>query len=206
MLPSAYQIPAAAFLAVGGLLACFAGYRLFRVVLGVYGFIIGALLASSFVAASNQTAMLVAAAVGGLVGAGVFYAAYFVGVLIVGAGLGAFLAHVVWPYVAGEPGALVVVAFAVVGAFAGWWFQRMAIIVATALGGAWTAVSGTAAVVAAQLARRPPRGTADVWIQYPTSLPPGQRWVLLVWAALAIAGLAVQFGSGQKTAKGSRRR
>ena len=44
MLPSAYQIPAAAILLAGGVLACFFGYRLFKVVLGVFGFIIGALL------------------------------------------------------------------------------------------------------------------------------------------------------------------
>jgi hypothetical protein len=28
-------------------LACFAGYRLFRIVLGIYGFILGAMIASS---------------------------------------------------------------------------------------------------------------------------------------------------------------
>jgi len=37
MLPAAYATPAAVILLVGGLLACFAGYRLFRFVLGVYG-------------------------------------------------------------------------------------------------------------------------------------------------------------------------
>ena len=40
VLPATYQLPAAGILVLGGLLACFAGYRLFRVVLGVYGFII----------------------------------------------------------------------------------------------------------------------------------------------------------------------
>jgi len=205
VLPSAYQIPAAAFLAVGGLLACFAGYRLFRIVLAVYGFMIGALLASSFVAASNQTAMLIAAGVGGLIGAAVFYAAYFMGVVIVGAALGAVVAHLVWPRIMGEPGVLVIIAFAVVGALAAWGFQRIAIIVTTSLGGAWTAVSGVAAVMVTQLARRPPKGNADVWIQYPTSLPPGQRWVLFVWAALAIAGLVVQFGGKARTKPGKRR-
>ena len=40
MLPAAYQIPAAVVLLAGGLLACFFGYRLFKVVLAVFGFII----------------------------------------------------------------------------------------------------------------------------------------------------------------------
>ena len=35
MLPAAYQVPAAAVLIAGGLLACFLGYRLFKVVLAV---------------------------------------------------------------------------------------------------------------------------------------------------------------------------
>ena len=45
MLPAAYQVPAAVILLAGGFLACFLGYRLFKVVLGVFGFIIGALAA-----------------------------------------------------------------------------------------------------------------------------------------------------------------
>ncbi len=47
MLPASFQVPAAVVLILGGLLSCFAGYRVFRVVLGIYGFILGALLASS---------------------------------------------------------------------------------------------------------------------------------------------------------------
>ena len=48
MLPASYAAPTAAILAVGGLLACFAGYRLFRLVLGIYGFILGAMVTTSF--------------------------------------------------------------------------------------------------------------------------------------------------------------
>ena len=46
MLPASFQTPAAMILLVGGVISCFAGYRVFRVVLGIYGFIIGALFAS----------------------------------------------------------------------------------------------------------------------------------------------------------------
>ena len=38
MFPSSYAAPIAVIFIVGGLLSCFAGYRLFRVVLGIYGF------------------------------------------------------------------------------------------------------------------------------------------------------------------------
>ena len=47
MLPLSIQVPASVVLLAGGAVACFAGYRLFRLVLGVYGFILGALVASS---------------------------------------------------------------------------------------------------------------------------------------------------------------
>src|SRR5436190_2092270 len=43
MLPNSYQPAAALLLVVGGIIACFAGYRLFRTVLAIYGFILGAL-------------------------------------------------------------------------------------------------------------------------------------------------------------------
>jgi len=37
MLPASLQAPAAAILLLGGLLACFAGHRIFRAGLGIYG-------------------------------------------------------------------------------------------------------------------------------------------------------------------------
>src|SRR5262245_49128578 len=96
MLPSAFGIPAALVLIVGGTLSCFAGYRLFRFVLAIYGFILGAMLASSMMSAQSTGAMVGAAIVGGLAGALVLTLAYFVGIALVGAGLGALIAHMLW--------------------------------------------------------------------------------------------------------------
>src|SRR3982751_2717224 len=96
MLPAAYQIPATIALVLGGALACFAGYRLFRYVLAIYGFIFGAMIASSTMGVSNTAGMLAAALVGGLAGAAILLVAYFVGIALVGAGLGALIVHVVW--------------------------------------------------------------------------------------------------------------
>ena len=53
MLPHSYELPAGLLLVIGGALSCFAGYRLFKIILGIYGFILGAMLASSMVAASH---------------------------------------------------------------------------------------------------------------------------------------------------------
>ena len=102
-MPATYQLPAAIVLLIGGIVACFFGYRLFRTVLAVFGFILGALAASSVLGVSDTWPMLVAALVGGLIGAGVLFAAYFVGVALVGAGLGAVVANLVFSAGGREP-------------------------------------------------------------------------------------------------------
>src|SRR6266700_4175502 len=89
MLPHAYELPAAIVLAIGGTLACFAGYRLFKLVLALYGFILGAMLASSMFGISNTIRMIAAAVVGGIAGALILVFAYFVGIALVGARRGA---------------------------------------------------------------------------------------------------------------------
>ena len=45
MLPVSYQLPAAIVLLIGGIVACFFGYRLFRIVLALFGFFLGAFAA-----------------------------------------------------------------------------------------------------------------------------------------------------------------
>jgi len=67
MLPHSYELPAAILIVLGGTLACFAGYRLFKVVLGIYGFVLGAMLASSVMGISNHAGMLLAALIGSVI-------------------------------------------------------------------------------------------------------------------------------------------
>ena len=145
MLPHGYEQPAAIALLLGGVLACFAGYRLFRIVLGIYGFILGAMIASSIVGVSNTTGMLVAAIVGGLIGSVVLVFAWFVGVSLVGAGIGVLIAHVAWTQVgSGDPPAIAIIAVAVAGAIGAMFVQKYVIVVGTAFGGAWTIVLAAA--------------------------------------------------------------
>ena len=199
MLPAAFQVPAALVLLVGGLIACFAGYRVFRIVLGIYGFILGALVASSIVGTEHTLWMILAAVAGGVVGALILIAAYFVGVALLGAGVGALLVSMIWAAIGREPGALVVIAFAIAGALGALALQRYVIIGTTACGGAWTILVGALALagnrVAVDAAAR-----SNVWLAYPSNPAPGQQhWALLAWLVLGIAGVAVQLGV---TAKG----
>jgi uncharacterized protein DUF4203 len=198
MLPHSYEVPAAVLLVLGGALACFAGYRLFRITLAIYGFIFGAMIASSAMGVTNTTGMIAAAIVGGLVGALVLVFAYFIGIALAGAGLGALVAHVGWTAVrAGDPPPPLVIVLAVLGAIGAMLLQRYVIVVSTAFAGAWTMLVGALAIAADRGDRASRVG--DVWILYPTSPAPGQTWVPLAWIALGLIGTAVQLGiTGKK--------
>ena len=193
MLPASYQLPAAAILLGGGIISCFFGYRLFRTVLAIFGFILGALAASSVFGISNTTLMLVAAVAGGLIGAFILIAAYFVGVALVGAGLGAVIANLAFSTGGRDPSVFVVVLFSIAGAVGATYLQRYFIIVGTAFGGAWTMIVGAMALVGDRTALRAAAG-GDVWVAYPLDPAPGQRWVLVVWLLLSLIGAGVQLG------------
>jgi hypothetical protein len=195
MLPTTYQLPAGAALIAVGLVACFAGYRLFRAVLTLYGVVLGALFASTLVAPSDTVAMLVALGVGGVLGALIMYAGYIVGVALVGGGLGVTLAHAAWTAWRGsEPGTIVVVFAAVIGATLATALQRQIVIVATAFMGAQTAVAGIVAALATRAARRP--GLDDVWVGHLGIPAFGRSWQFLAWVLLGIVGTIVQFRWG----------
>jgi len=193
MLPASYQLPAAAILLGGGIISCFFGYRLFRTVLAIFGFILGALAASSLFGVSDTGLMLIAAVVGGLVGAFVLIAAYFVGVALVGAGLGAVIANLVFSAGDRDPSVFIVILFSVAGAVGATYLQRYFIIVGTAFGGAWTMIVGAMALVGDRAALRAAT-SGDVWVAYPLNPAPGQRWVVAVWIVLSLIGAGVQLG------------
>ena len=202
MLPNAYAPAAAVLLVVGGALACFAGYRLFRVVLAIYGFILGAMLASSMMGATNTFGMVLAALVGGLAGAVILTFAYFVGIALLGAGLGALVAHVVWTELwAIDPPAIAVILLAVLGAIGAMMLQRYVIIVSTAFSGAWMLlVGGVALTATGAAAATRAAGATNVWILYPFTPAPGHRWVGIAWIVLGTIGTIVQLGiTGRRT-------
>ncbi|HEY3093651.1 MAG TPA: DUF4203 domain-containing protein [Vicinamibacterales bacterium] len=193
MLPASYQLPAAVLLLAGGIVSCFFGYRLFRTVLAIFGFILGALAASSVFGISNTTLMVVAAIAGGLVGALILITAYFVGVALVGAGLGAVIANLLFSGGGRDPSVIVVVLFSVAGAVGATYLQRYFIIVGTSFGGAWTMIVGAMALVGNRTALRA-AASGDVWVAYPLNPAPGERWVLYIWILLSLVGAGVQLG------------
>jgi hypothetical protein len=204
MIPTAYQLPAALVLVAGGFVACLAGYRLFRIVLAIYGFILGALVASSIPGPGETLPLIVAALVGGLLGALVLNVAYFAGVALVGAGAGAIVLFLLWSRVGhGDPPVLLVITCAALGAIAATLLQQFVIVLATAFGGAWTVLVGALALSggAASAAR-----SSGVWIVYPLSLDPGRRWTIAVWLVLGAIGAAVQLRGGPPAKSSGRAR
>ena len=98
-----------------------------------------------------------------------------------------------------EPGALIVILFAIAGALAALALQRYVIVGATAFGGAWTIIVGTLALSGGRAAADAARN--NVWLAYPMNPAPGNYWILLVWIALGITGTIVQLAV---TAKGQK--
>jgi len=205
MLPASYATYAALMLVVGGLLACFAGYRLFKVVLGIFGFYIGAMMTGQLMDLSAHSwALILAAVIGGLVGAVLMLGAYYIGVGLIGAGLSALALNVLWEYIAGgDPPTVVLIVVCVIGALAALSVVRYVVIFGTALAGSWTlivaalAMRGDAAAMKAASA-------GDVWILYPLDPLTRRWWLIPLWLGLSLAGAIVQLttttskGGGQR--------
>jgi hypothetical protein len=189
LIPTTYQLPVLALLILGGAIAWAAGYRLFRFVLTLFGFYIGALAATSVLGSGDRTLLVFAALGGGAVGAVIMFFGYFVGVALVGAGIGALTVHVIWSQLGSEPHAFAVILAAVAGAASAMALQRYVIIIATAFAGGWTMLwaAMNLADSTGAVAQRPP-----VWMVYPLDLSPGRRWIVAAWAAIGLLGVFAQ--------------
>jgi hypothetical protein len=212
-LPASIHLPVALIALAAGLLACFAGYRLFRFLLGVYGFIVGALVASTLVgsghtfglvAAGNTIAAIAAIVIGGLIGAAALTFAYFVAVALLGAGVAVLLAHAIWTGAHNSVYLAVVIGAAIVGALVAISFQRYVIVIGTAFGGAWTAIMGGLALAgdpaAAKITEANLRTSTFAHLHFAA----GPSWLPIAWLALGLFGVIVQLSSGAARSKKKR--
>ena len=200
MIPAAYATPAAIVIAVGGFLACFAGYRLFRFVLGLYGFMLGVMVATAMFGSANTWTLIVAALAGGVLGALLMVFAYFTGVGLVGAGLAALILNLGWRVVGGDPPTWLLVVVCVLGALAALSIQRLVVIFGTGIAGAWTLVLGGMALMGSSTALTATLD-GDIWALYPLDPARSHWWPTLAWVVLSIAGIAVQLATSSKTGK-----
>ena len=170
-----------------GLLNCFFGYRLFRVLLGIWGFLAGAGLGMTLLqgAGIDPLVRILGALLCGIVGALLVSLLYFLGVFLFGAGFGLLIASVIQQHLHAQLAWPVIAVVAAVGGVAALVLQRPLITLFTAFGGAWVVVSGTAAAVAGCPLR-----------SFPANCVHPSPWALVIlvaWLVLGFIGLATQF-------------
>ncbi len=124
------------------------------------------------------------------------YVGYFVGVVLVGAGLGAFAGQALWTELFGHPNAIVTLVLAVAGAVLAVKAQRYVIAIGTAFIGSQTAVAGALALLAARGPR--PRGAEPVWVGHLGIPSVGDGWPFYAWAILGVVGTLAQLGWGKR--------
>ena len=176
-----------------GLLTCFFGYRMFKIILGILGFFLGAALAGSFAVSAisdSQFALIFITIIGGIAGAVVLVAFYFLGVFLFGAGLG-YLAGVTLCLRMGWSHEIIIsfILAAVVGVLA-LLIQRFMIIVSTAFVGSWAVISGFYYLLNEEF-----HLIINSRIRESFSLveEPSGLILLLLWILLAIVGIIIQY-------------
>jgi hypothetical protein len=150
---------------------------------------------------SDTWTLVIAAAAGGVLGALLMVAAYFMGVGLGGAGLAALALNLGWRLVGGDPPTWLLVVVCVVGALAALSVERWVVTFVTAIAGSWSLVVAALAVAGDPAATRA-AAAGDVWILYPLGQTGGQMWQVATWIGLTIVGVVVQVA----TSRGGRRR
>lgn len=189
----AFQIPVAIILLAGGLLACFLGYRLLRLVLAIYGFVAGVIVTTIFVGQLETWVAALATIGGGLAGTLVAILAYLVGVGLLGAAAGAVVVNVQWTAENSEPNVWLVLGVCLVGALVALALRRYVIILGTSFGGAWTALVGGLALAGNSAAVAAAAGNPQQL--FPLAPARSQMEFVVAWCILGGLALVVQLGT-----------
>jgi hypothetical protein len=180
-----YYIMAAAAI---GLIECFFGYRILRFLLGVLGFIAGAVIFGSLgyeLTEGSEIVSIIAGIAGGIAGAFIMYTLYIVGVFAIGAALGFMTASYVFGILNTDAMTIVLIASALLGGILAAVLQKPMIIIATAFGGAYAAVTGISYLISKNFDPLDP-GFLD-------TLGEDQLYrMAIIWFGLGVFGLVVQ--------------
>ena len=190
------HLPVAIILLAGGLVSCFYGYRLLRVLLAVYGFVGGIVLAVQFGGQIELWATVALTIGAGVAGAALAVVAYLAGVALLGAAAGALLVNTAWTSATTEPGLWLMLGVCLGGALAALVVRRYVIIVATSFGGSWAALVGGLALAGNSAAAAATAG--DVRQLYPLAPADTQVAFAVAWYVLAVVALVVQFRTRRK--------
>lgn len=176
-----------------GALQCFFGYRIFKFILGLTGFLIGGVLAVAigYSFSQEEAFALLAGLVGGFIGATLMVMLYYVGIFLIGALLGSFLGTVLYAVAENTPEPAVLLILAVIVGVIALISQKFMIIVSTGFGGAWLVVTGIAFFTTEII----DLSNLD---QIFRSAGSHLYAIILCWLALGIVGVIVQYRSEPK--------
>lgn len=184
-----------------GLVQCFWGYRMFKFLLCIFGFVGGALLFATvgkFMVQDVQTVM-VFGLIGGLIGAISALPLYLIGLFLAGTVLGGLSASVILTVYGGSVEAILVLGLALLGGVCALVFQKAMVILSTACSGAWVVVIGLLCILTGQTALEHLYRTLE-----PTTA--GNTLVLGAWLALGAMGVFIQLrGRAGSRAEASKR-
>ena len=190
------HLPVAIILLAGGLVSCFFGYRLLRVLLAVYGFVGGIVLAVQFGGDLELWATVLLTVGAGVAGAAMAVVAYLAGVALLGAAAGALLVTTAWTSETSEPGLWLMLGVCLAAALTALVLRRYVIIIGTAFGGSWAALVGGLALAGNSAAVAATAG--DVRQLYPLAPVDMQMAFAVAWYVLAVVALVVQFRTRRK--------
>ena len=185
-------------LIASGMITCFYGYRLFKIVLAITGFVTGGTLAWTVLttAGYGQTVMIAGTFLAGLVGGIAMVSLFFAGVFLFGCSMGLLMAVLLLSTIGSELNVVVVSIFALVNGLVTLWFRKVLVVASTALTGAWSVLSGIAYFV------------GDLDLVGALAKPELLRTqgglyyaVLALWLLLGISGIAIQMRSQRKRKK-----
>jgi len=182
----------AAIFILAGILNCFVGYRIFKIILGIWGFILGFILATALVSwlgIENQGVELIAGVVGGIIGVFIMIKLFQVGIFIIGAIFGYTLGALLIAAAGYQPDTVLLALAAILGGIIALLLQRPMIILSTAFSGAWLVILGVAHLAGT------PFDLIKV-LQQPDLLRHAdvQFYIMFfLWILLSIVGAGVQF-------------
>ena len=171
-----------------GLVECFFGYRIFRFILGVAGFVAAAVFFGSLgyeLSGGSEPVSIIAGLAGGVLGACLFYYLYIIGVFFLGAILGFTIAMYVFSLMNMDVIPAVLYGAAIISGALAAVFQKPMLIIAPAFGGSFAAVTGGAYILYRNFYPLDPGFLGN--------LEEDQLYrMAMIWFALGVFGLVVQ--------------
>lgn len=174
-----------------GIVSCFSGYRFFRLMLAIWGVVIGATLGFNIIT-DNETVRLLAAFAGAILGGVAFYYLYYVGAAIMGAYLLTipFLLLLQLLNVENVPQWTLVIPL-VIGGVLGLFYSKYLIILGTAMSGASLIINAGLILFSGVLPTFTPLPGRIIDLSYYT----GNTLALILWLVLVLAGFSVQYAT-----------